>query len=94
MVVTLGPNGAVAIAEGRRHDMPAEPQGPVVDTTGAGDMFAAGLLAGLVQGRDLATAMRMGSIAAGRIVTLVGPRLPAGEDLQALIERRLSSIPS
>jgi len=96
LVVTLGAKGAVAVAvaDGHRRHMPAEPQGPVVDTTGAGDMFAAGLLAGLVQSRDLATAMRMGSIAAGRIITLIGPRLPAGEDLQALIERRLSSSPS
>jgi len=94
LVVTLGAKGAVAVADGHRRHVPAEPQGPVVDTTGAGDMFAAGLLAGLVQGRDLATAMRMGSIAAGRIVALIGPRLPAGEDLQALIERRLSSSPS
>jgi sugar/nucleoside kinase (ribokinase family) len=65
--------------------------GAIVDTTGAGDLFAAGVLAGLARGRDLPTALRMGSIAAGRIITETGPRLPEGEDLAGLIETRLAS---
>ena len=89
LVATRGSAGAIAIEDGRRIETPAEPQGPVVDTTGAGDLFAAGLLAGLAQGRDLPTALRMGSIAAGRIIGVTGPRLPEGEDLAGLIEARL-----
>jgi sugar/nucleoside kinase (ribokinase family) len=89
LVATRGAQGAVAIEDGRRYETPAEPQGPVVDTTGAGDLFAAGLLAGLAQGRDLPTSLRMGSIAAGRIIGVTGPRLPEGEDLAGLIEARL-----
>ena len=86
LIVTRGAEGAIAVESGRRYEAPAEPCGPVVDTTGAGDLFAAGVLAGLAQGRDLAVALRMGSIAAGRIIGLMGPRLPAGEDLAGLIE--------
>jgi sugar/nucleoside kinase (ribokinase family) len=90
LVATRGERGAIAIERGRRFETPAEPHGAIVDTTGAGDMFAAGLLAGLARGRDLPTSLRMGSIAAGRIIGAMGPRLPAGEDLGALIEARLS----
>ena len=90
LVATRGAEGAIAIEDGRRYETPAEPQGPVVDTTGAGDLFAAGLLAGLARGRDLPTALRMGSIAAGRIIGGMGPRLPEGEDLAELIEAQLS----
>lgn len=89
LIVTRGADGAIAIEGGMRHETRAEPFGPVVDTTGAGDLFAAGVLAGLAQGRDLAVSLRMGSIAAGRIIALMGPRLPDGEDLAALIESRL-----
>jgi len=91
LIATRGAEGAIAIERGRRHEAPAEPSGAVIDTTGAGDLFAAGVLAGLARGRDLAIALRMGSIAAGRIVGVMGPRLPAGEDLAALIERRLAA---
>ncbi len=89
LVATRGADGAIAIEGGRRYETPAEPCGPVVDTTGAGDLFAAGLLGGLAQGCDLPTALRMGSIAAGRIIGVMGPRLPEGEDLGALITARL-----
>jgi sugar/nucleoside kinase (ribokinase family) len=89
LIVTRGADGAIGIERGRRYEVPAEPCGPVVDTTGAGDMFAAGVLAGLARGRDLPTALRMGSIAAGRIIGIIGPRLPAGEDFAAMIEGRL-----
>lgn len=91
LITTRGPDGAIAIEGGRRYETPAEPFGAIVDTTGAGDLFAAGLLAGIAQGRDLPTCLRMGSIAAGRIIGIMGPRLPAGEDLAALIAERLSA---
>lgn len=94
LVATRGAAGAIAIEAGWRYETPAEPQGPIVDTTGAGDLFAAGLLAGLAQGRPLPMALRMGSIAAGRIVGVMGPRLPEGEDLAGLIAARLGIPPS
>lgn len=90
LVATRGAEGAIAVERGQRFETPAEPQGPVVDTTGAGDLFAAGVLAGLATGRDLPTCLRMGSIAAGRIIGVMGPRLPVGEDLAGLIAARLA----
>jgi len=89
LIATRGPDGAIAIEQGRRYEAPAEALGPLLDTTGAGDLFAAGVFAGLIAGRDLQTTLRMGSIAAGRVITLMGPRLPAGDDLGALIAERL-----
>lgn len=91
LIATRGPEGAIAVEGGRRHETAAEAFGPIVDTTGAGDLFAAGLLAGLARGRDLPTSLRMGSIAAGRIIAEMGPRLPEGEDLAALIAARLTT---
>lgn len=60
----------------------AEPT-QVVDTTGAGDAYAAGFLAGLTAGRALATCGRMGSIAAAEIISHYGARPQA--DLRALV---------
>ncbi|HNI35993.1 MAG TPA: PfkB family carbohydrate kinase, partial [Microthrixaceae bacterium] len=44
------------------------------DTTGAGDMYAAGFMFGLARGRDLATCGRFASIAAAEVISHVGPR--------------------
>jgi sugar/nucleoside kinase (ribokinase family) len=87
--VTRGAEGATVIAKEVRHDSPAEPAGPVIDTTGAGDLFAAGVLAGLIAGHPLPQVLRMGALAAGRIVAQMGPRLPADADLQAWMAARL-----
>ncbi|TZG26413.1 adenosine kinase [Sphingomonas montanisoli] len=89
LIVTCGPEGAVGVAGGKRFDVPAEPAGPVVDTTGAGDAFAAGVFAGLVRGEPLPVALRMGSVVAGEIITRIGPRFREGEDVAALISERM-----
>lgn len=87
--VTRGAEGAIAIARGVRYHNPAEPGGPVIDTTGAGDLFAAGAFAGLVAGHPLPRVLRMGSIAAGRIIAQIGPRLSADADLAGVMAERL-----
>ena len=55
-----------------RHASPAEPIDKVVDTTGAGDLFAAGFLRGQAQGCDLETSLQLGAICAAEIISHVG----------------------
>jgi sugar/nucleoside kinase (ribokinase family) len=87
LVVTRSEQGAIAVENGRRVDVPAEPVAQVVDTTGAGDLFAAGFLAGVAQGRDLEASLRMGAIAAAEVISHYGARPEA--DLKALVEAKL-----
>lgn len=87
LVCTHGANGAEAHSGDEHARVPAEPIAHVVDTTGAGDLFAAGFLAGQAQGRDLETSLRMGAICAAECISHVGPRPQA--DIKALVEERL-----
>jgi sugar/nucleoside kinase (ribokinase family) len=70
---TVGPRGAHIIAGETRLHVPAVPT-EVVDATGAGDLFAAGLLHGITTGRDWLTALRMGCVAAAEVISHVGAR--------------------
>jgi sugar/nucleoside kinase (ribokinase family) len=54
--------------------VPAEPVGDVVDTTGAGDLFAAGFLFGYARGKSLETSLRLGAIAAAEVIQHYGAR--------------------
>jgi sugar/nucleoside kinase (ribokinase family) len=72
--LTRGPAGAVVVRGDEVHVVGAHAEGPVVDTTGAGDAFAAGAMYGLTHGHDLATSARLGSYAAGHVISHVGPR--------------------
>jgi len=87
LVVTRSEKGAIAIAEGERAEVAAEPVAHVVDTTGAGDLFAAGFLAGQAQGRGLEDSLRIGAIAAAEVISHYGARPEA--DLKALVAERL-----
>ena len=84
LVVTRSKKGAVAVERGERAEVPAEPA-TVVDTTGAGDLFAAGFLYGHTRGRSLAERLKLGAICAGEIISHYGARPEA--DLQGLIAR-------
>lgn len=86
-VVTRSGDGAVVLAGGERHVVPAAPVERVVDTTGAGDLFAAGFLAGLAAGRPLPDCARQGALAAAEIISHYGAR--AEVDLRALVAARL-----
>ena len=55
-------------------EVPAVSVDRVLDTTGAGDLFAAGFLHGLTSGRGLAECGRLGSVAAAEVISHVGPR--------------------
>ena len=84
IVVTCGANGALAVERGRRVSVPVARIGRgVVDTTGAGDLFAAGFLVGHSHGHALEESLRMGSIAAAEVISHFGARPEA--DLRALI---------
>ena len=83
LVVTCSEKGAVALDGGERIAVPAAPVEKVVDTTGAGDLFAAGFLAGQAQGRSVEDSLRMGAIAAGEIISHFGARPEV--DLKALM---------
>lgn len=81
--LTRSEKGSVVVSGDEVHVVDAAPVGEVVDTTGAGDQFAAGFLHGLTQGRDLAACARIGGIAAAEVISHVGPRPQA--DLKALV---------
>ena len=83
VVVTRSEKGAYAIAGGEHAEVAAEPVEHVVDTTGAGDLFAAGFLFGFTQGKPLAQCLKLGAICAGEIISHYGARPEA--DLQALV---------
>jgi adenosine kinase len=72
--VTRSEKGSVVVHGDARTEVPAFPIAKVVDTTGAGDMFAAGFLSGLARGRDHAASARLGALAAAEIIQHLGAR--------------------
>ena len=72
--LTRSAKGSVIVGGGQVHSVSAHPVDAVVDTTGAGDLYAAGVLYGLSQGLDLPTCGRLGSLAAAEVIAHVGAR--------------------
>jgi sugar/nucleoside kinase (ribokinase family) len=72
--VTRSEQGSVILSGGERIAVAAEPVEKVVDTTGAGDQYAAGFMFGLARGRPLAECGRLGSLAAAEVISHYGPR--------------------
>lgn len=86
-VVTRSEHGAVAIQGTTREAVPIVPAARVLDTTGAGDLFAAGFLAGLTHGRPMRDCAIMGTIAAAEVIEHYGARPEA--DLKARVAAHL-----
>jgi sugar/nucleoside kinase (ribokinase family) len=88
LVVTRSEHGAVATRGGERAEVAAEPVREVVDTTGAGDLFAAGFLVGHTRGLRLQQSLKLGAIAAAEVIQHYGARPEA--DLKTLAGGLLS----
>jgi sugar/nucleoside kinase (ribokinase family) len=73
-VVTRSEKGCLVIGPDGNEAVPAFPVKKVVDTTGAGDLFAAGFLSGLARGADDRTCGRLGALAAGEVIQHLGAR--------------------
>jgi sugar/nucleoside kinase (ribokinase family) len=73
-VVTRGETGATLVRGAERREVPADAVERVVDTTGAGDQYAAGFLFGLARGLTLADCGRLGALAAAEVISHLGPR--------------------
>jgi sugar/nucleoside kinase (ribokinase family) len=84
LVITKGPQGATGIEGGEEISIPAAPVQQVVDTTGAGDLFAAGFLTARCKGASLERCLWTGAIAAGEVIKHYGARPIV--DLKALIQ--------
>jgi sugar/nucleoside kinase (ribokinase family) len=84
LVVTRSEHGALSIRNGERAEVSAEPVKGVIDTTGAGDLFAAGFLVGYTRGKSLEQSLKLGAIAAAEVIQHYGAR--PERDLKALAE--------
>ena len=84
VVITRGPLGAVICHAGQQLAVDAMPQGAVIDTTGAGDLFAAGYLFGRTHGYDAQMSGQIASVLAGEVISHIGARPQA--DLPVLIK--------
>lgn len=87
LVVTRSEKGAIAVRDGKTTAVAAEPVDQIVDTTGAGDLFAAGFLSGYIEERPMDECLTIGAVAAAEVISHYGARPEA--DLRALVEKRL-----
>lgn len=74
VALTRGAAGAIASDGGEIVRVPAEPVDRLEDTTGAGDLFAAGFLLGLARERPLEDCLRLGALAAAEVISHIGAR--------------------
>jgi sugar/nucleoside kinase (ribokinase family) len=73
-VVTRSERGSLVVTNSKTFAVPAFPVGRVIDTTGAGDLFAAGFLAGLTRDKPFEECARLGAIAAAEVIQHIGAR--------------------
>jgi sugar/nucleoside kinase (ribokinase family) len=72
--ITRGDKGSVVVTPTIRHAVEAFPVAKVIDTTGAGDQYAAGFMLGLARGKPLDVCARLGGLAAAEVISHYGPR--------------------
>lgn len=78
VALTRGEHGSIVATADELQTIAAEPVDRVVDTTGAGDLYAAGVLYGLTRGYELDVCGRLGALAAGEIISHFGARPESG----------------
>jgi sugar/nucleoside kinase (ribokinase family) len=74
VAITRSEKGSVIVRGEQITEVKAEPVSKVVDTTGAGDAYAAGFLFGYTEGMSMAQCGKLGSIAAAEVISHIGPR--------------------
>jgi sugar/nucleoside kinase (ribokinase family) len=89
LVVTRSEKGAMIMYQGVRYEIAAHPVETVVDTTGAGDLFAAGVLYGIAQKQPIDRCLAVGAICAAEIISHYGARAEA--DLKSFVMERLEA---
>ena len=95
VIVTIAERGAIVLRGGREVEVGGFPADEVIDQTGAGDAFCAGLALGLADGDDLEAATRFANAVASFAVEGVGTvTLASREQVQARMQRHSSSLPS
>src|ERR1700735_1345198 len=82
VVMTRGAQGATVLTARGPEEVPAAPVSQVVDPTGAGDLFAAGLLYGLTHGMGPVESTRLGALCAAEVISHTGAR--PEDELQTL----------
>ncbi len=87
VIITLGSNGSLVIHKGECEEIKTIPLGKIIDTTGAGDLYAGGFIHGLINNFSLRKCGEIGSICAGHIITQLGSR--SNINLQNLLEENL-----
>ncbi len=85
-IVTMGKDGCYAKGDGELLYQPAI-EAAVLDTTGAGDYFASGVLHGYLQGRSLKESIRFGAIVASHVISVEGAEIP--EDRWVIIQQEV-----
>jgi sugar/nucleoside kinase (ribokinase family) len=85
VAVTLGAAGSIVATDGKVVKVDAYPPDGVIDTTGAGDLYAAGFLYGLTRGMDPGQCARLGGLAAAEVISHIGarPRVPLVDQAKA-----------
>jgi sugar/nucleoside kinase (ribokinase family) len=88
--LTRSAKGSVIVTRDSVHVVDAHPVDHVVDTTGAGDLYASGFLFGLTHGYDLGTAGRLGALAAAEVISHLGarPQISLADLAHPLLEPR------
>lgn len=87
LVVTRSEQGAIAVQNMKTFAVGAEPVEKIVDTTGAGDLFAAGFLSGYIENRSMEDCLTIGAVAAAEVISHYGARPES--NLRELVKQRL-----